>query len=71
MTQEEAREILNRLVDGESFPSFRFPVYELVIRGGKPNLDMDFNNVNSPSFIIEDYSFRELIKTAYNLKEND
>lgn len=72
MNKDEARELLNDfLLDSNSY---QLPIHEVIIKRIElkskiEDLDLSWND-NNPYHIVE-YSFRELIKTAYNLKDNE
>jgi len=69
MDKEQAQEILNLWLE----KSYRFPVVEEVIKiyRMKTIEEIDFSFTYDPNegVILEEYSFRELLKIAYDLKD--
>ena len=69
MTQDEARDFLNDLVASTTI--FTFPIHDAVCQKLEVNDELDFDDFTQPAMIFKDYSFRELLKTAYNLTEKE
>ena len=62
MTKEEAREVLEDWLNS-TYPYITLPVYDVVLKGLSVGEGVEYT--------ITDYSFRELVKFIYDLKEKD
>ena len=71
MTQDEAREILNDYVTSDYFN--QLPIEDVLITHLRPKkikeVNLDWEYEEFPSTVITDYTFKGLLKIAYDLKD--